>query len=75
MIRKSAAALLAAAILALGVPACGSDDKSDDQQGQDNNGIAAPIQAIPKAEDAARQTGERAQKQQDEINRQLDQLP
>ncbi|MHB0915963.1 MAG: hypothetical protein ACYC5A_09500 [Thermoleophilia bacterium] len=72
--RKRAAVLLAAATLALGAPACGSDGQSDDQQGQDN-GIAAPVQALPKAEDAARQTEERGQEQQDEINRGLDQLP
>lgn len=73
--RKRAAALLAAAVLALGAPACGSDDNSDDQQGQDSNGIAAPVQALPKAEDAARQTEERDQDQQDEINRGLEQMP
>lgn len=74
MVRRSSIlflALLVAAVLSLAAFACDSGTSPD--EGED--GDLTPVEAIDKAEDVANQVEEKAKSTEEEIDKQLDQLP
>lgn len=75
MERNKVALLLAVLALGGGVLAgCGSDGESDAPEGS-GGGIASPVEAVDKAQEAADAAEQRAKDIEDQANRQMQDMP